>query len=65
MGMSMKLQHMYITNDVRIAKVLDELGIELVWLDLEQLGKAERQKGMNSVKSQHTIEDVKKVKTGK
>ncbi len=37
-------------------------GVDRIWIDLETLGKEERQKGMNTVKSKHSIEDIKKNK---
>lgn len=35
--------------------------MQRVWIDLETLGKEERQKGMNTVKSHHTIADIKAI----
>ena len=48
----MALQLMYITNNPQIAKIADDTGVDRIWIDLEQLGKEERQKGMNTVKSE-------------
>ena len=56
------LDYMYITNNVDIAKICENVGITRVWIDLETLGKAERQKNMNTVKSHHTIDDIRKIK---
>lgn len=56
------MEHMFITNDVDIAKICDEVKIERVWIDLEVLGKAERQGHIDSVKSQHSLDDIKKIK---
>lgn len=53
---------MYITNRADVAKVADCVGVDRVFVDLERLGKAERQKGIDSVKSMHTIEDIKNVR---
>ena len=53
---------MYITNRIDVAKIAQEAGVDRIWIDLEVKGKEERQKGMNTVKSQHTIEDIKKIK---
>lgn len=53
---------MYITNDEQIAKICDESGVDRVFVDLEKLGKAQRQKDWNSVQSNHSIEDIVKVK---
>ena len=58
------VEYMYITNNVDIAKICDNVGITRVWVDLETLGKAERQKNMNTVKSHHTIDDIKKIAYG-
>lgn len=58
----MFLTLMYITNNPEIALIAEKNGVHRIWIDLETLGKEERQKGMNTVKSKHTIEDIKKVK---
>ncbi len=54
----MALTLMYITNNPEVALMVERLGVERVWVDLETLGKEERQKNMDTVKSNHTIEDV-------
>ena len=54
--MSIKL--MYITNDINIAHLAESAGIERIFVDLEYLGKAERQKNFKSFISNHKIEDV-------
>ena len=58
----MALTLMYITNKIEIALVAEKYGVDRIWIDLETLGKEERQKGMNTVKSNHTINDIKKIK---
>lgn len=58
----MSLKTLYITNDPDIAAFIDDLGVDVVWIDLEVLGKEERQKNMNTVKSHHTVEDIKLIK---
>lgn len=60
--MSKPLEFMYITNNPLVAKTADELGVKRVWIDLETLGKEERQKGMNTVKSKHSLSDISEVK---
>lgn len=55
----MSLELMYITNSPAVALIAEKNGVNRVWIDLEILGKEERQKNMNSVKSHHTISDVK------
>lgn len=57
----MALELMYITNSPAVALVAEKNGVERVWIDLETLGKEERQKNINSVKSHHTIQDVETV----
>ena len=54
----MALTLMYITNDPQVALIAERNGVDRVWIDLETLGKEERQKNMNTVKSQHTVADV-------
>ena len=56
------LDFMFITNNPEIAKVAQETGVKRIWVDLEILGKEERQPGMNTVKSGHTLEDVSAIK---
>lgn len=59
----MSLKLMYITNDPMVATVAEESGVERIWIDLEYMGKEERQCGRNSVKSDHVAEDVAKLRT--
>lgn len=54
----MPLKLMYITNNPQIALIAEQCGVDRIWIDLETLGKAERQKGLNSVKSNHSISDI-------
>ena len=53
---------MYITNDPRIAKIVDNAGVERVFIDMEYIGKSDRQGGMDTVQSHHTPEDIARVK---
>ena len=57
----MSLKLMYITNDEKVALIAEKYGVDRVWVDLETLGKEERQKGMNTVKSKHSVDDIKKI----
>ncbi len=52
------LDYMFITNNPRVAEAAQDCGVKRVWIDLETLGKEERQKGMNTVKSQHSLQDI-------
>lgn len=58
----MFLKLMYITNDPEMALIAEKYGVDRIWIDLETLGKEERQKDMDTVKSEHTIEDIEKIK---
>jgi len=49
---------MYITNNPDVALIAEKNGVDRIWIDLETLGKEERQKGLNSVKSNHLISDI-------
>lgn len=55
---TMALELMYITNSPAVALIAEKNGVDRIWIDLETLGKEERQKNMNSVKSHHTLQDV-------
>lgn len=52
------LDFMFITNNPKVAEVAQDCGVKRVWVDLETLGKEERQKGMNTVKSNHSLSDI-------
>ena len=58
----MPLKLMHITNRVDVALVAEKYGVDRIWVDLETLGKEERQKNMNTVKSNHCIDDIKRIK---
>ena len=53
---------MYITNQSDVAKIAEENGVDRIFIDLEKIGKKERQGGMDTVQSQHSIEDISEVK---
>ena len=57
----MFLKFMYITNDPEVAKIAQKYGVDRVWVDLETLGKEERQGHIDSVKSHHSIADIKRI----
>ena len=56
------LNLMYITNDPIIAKIAEANGVDYILVDMEYIGKAERQFGMDTVLLHHTVEDVKNVR---
>lgn len=55
------MEYYYITNNTKVAQICDENNV-IPWVDLEVLGKEERQKGMNTVKSKHQISDISSIK---
>ena len=54
---------MYITDRTDVAAVAESVGVDRIFVDMEYIGKDERQAGMDTVKSYHTIEDVKRIRT--
>ena len=55
------LKLMYITNDPAVAEIAVDAGVDRIFIDMEVLGKAERQGGMDTVQSHHTPEDIAKI----
>lgn len=53
---------MYITNRTDVARVAEAAGTDRIFVDMEYVGKAERQGGMDTVQSHHTVEDVRKLR---
>ena len=53
---------MYITNQPHIAKIAEVAGVDRIFIDMESLGKQNRQGGMDTVQSHHTFEDVKNIR---
>lgn len=49
---------MYITNRLDVALIAQKYGVERIWVDLETIGKEDRQKHQNSVKSHHKVSDI-------
>lgn len=49
---------MYITNNPDVALVAEKNAVQRIWIDLETLGKQERQHNINSVKSHHCVSDI-------
>lgn len=58
----MPIKLMYITNEPDIAAIAEASGVERIFIDLEVLGKAERQKTIKSFISDHRITDIGPVK---
>ena len=59
----MALKLMYITNRPDVAEVAEINGVDRIFVDLEYIGKAERQGGMDTVQNRHTIEDIREVRS--
>ena len=58
----MALKLMYITNREDVARVAEEAGVDRIFVDMEYIGKADRQGGMDTVQSRHTAEDVERLR---
>ena len=58
----MSLKLMYITNDLQVAGIAQDAGTDRIFVDLEVLGKAERQGFIDSVKSNHSVDDIARLK---
>ena len=56
------LKLMYITNRPEIAQIVEKSGVQRIFVDMEYIGKSDRQGGMDTVQSRHTIEEVKKIR---
>lgn len=53
------LKLMYITNRADIAQIAESAGVDRIFVDLEFIGKSNRQGGMDTVQSKHTLDDIK------
>ena len=56
------MELMFITNDPQIAQLAEKAGIDRIFIDLEIFGKKERQKNHNTVISEHSLDDIVKVR---
>jgi hypothetical protein len=63
MEIDMSLKLMYITNNVEVAKIAESVGVDRIFVDMEYIGKSERQGGMDTVQSHHTFEDIKNIRS--
>jgi len=57
------LRLMYITNDPMIGKIAQKAGVDWIFVDLEYIGKKDRQSNRNTVISAHTIDDIIKMRS--
>ena len=58
----MALTLMYLTNKADIAAIAQRHGVDRIFIDLETTGKAERQKGRDSVQSKHHVDDIARIR---
>ena len=56
------LNLMYITNDPAVARIAEAYGVDRIWVDMEFIGKAVRQGGMDTVQLHHTIDDIRTIR---
>lgn len=56
------LKLMYITNRTDVAQVAQAAGVDCIFVDMEYIGKDSRQKGLDTVKSHHTVDDVRRLR---
>ena len=59
----MSLKFFYITNNPTVATIAETAGVDRIFVDMEYIGKAARQGGMDTVQSHHTVEDVKAIRS--
>lgn len=59
----MPLNLMYITNNPAVAEIAQRSGVDRIFVDMEYIGKEERQSGLNTVKSRHTVRDIHNIKS--
>ena len=58
----MSLKLMYITNNPSVARIAQDAGVDRIFIDMEYIGKEERQAGLDTVKSHHTIKDIENIR---
>ena len=58
----MPLKLMYITNNPEVALIVESAGVDWIFVDLEYIGKSNRQGGMNTVQSHHSVNDIAKIR---
>ncbi len=58
----MALELMFVTNRVDVAEAAQAAGVDRIFVDMEHIGKLERQGGLDTVQSMHTLDDVKAIR---
>lgn len=56
------LKLMYITNRPEVACIAEAAGVDRIFVDMEYLYKAQRQGGMDTVQSRHTVSDIRAIR---
>ena len=56
------MKYMLITNDPLFTRVATQAGVSRIFIDLERLGKSERQAGRDTLISRHELSDIEEVK---
>lgn len=59
---SMYMKLMYITNNPVVARIAENAGVDWIFLDMEVIGKAFRQTGLDTVQNHHTVDDIKRIR---
>ena len=59
---SMYMKLMYITNKPAVARIAENAGVDWIFLDMEVIGKAFRQSGLDTVQNHHTVDDIKRIR---
>lgn len=57
-----QLELLYITNDPEVAEIAQAVGVERIFVDLENIGKAERQGHLDTVRSNHSLADIARLR---
>ena len=56
------LKLMYITNNPDVARIAQDAGVERIMVDMEYIGKGERQRRFGTPQNRHTFEDVRNIR---
>ncbi|MBE7037963.1 MAG: aldolase [Ruminococcaceae bacterium] len=56
------MKFMYITNQPQIAKAALRANVDILFVDMEYIGKDKRQKGMDTVQNHHTFDDIRTIR---
>ena len=58
----MALTLFYITNHPVVAQIAEDTGVDRIFIDMEHIGKAQRQRGMDTVQLNHSVKDVERLR---